>query len=94
MLRFNTSLTLDLEIVSLETAGGDQRVLDSCNQMRIEECLNEAGRGELLSSDENETTRAAWVDALDELNVTTGDDTPAFQVSCLYSLLRLIPVCK
>jgi hypothetical protein len=48
MLRFNTSL--ELELPPLDTAGGDQRVLDSHNQMRMEQRLNEAGRGRLLAS--------------------------------------------
>jgi hypothetical protein len=88
MLRVNTSL-LTFELPPLDTAGGDQRVLDSRDQMLIEQRLNKAGRGELLSS--SQTTREAWVDALQKLNVTTDDDTPTFHVSCLYSLLRLKP---
>jgi hypothetical protein len=87
MLRFNTSL--ELELPPLDTAGGDQRVLDSHNQMRMEQRLNQAGRGLLVGSDQ--TTRAAWVDALQKLNCNNADDTPAFQVGCLYSLLRLNP---
>jgi hypothetical protein len=88
MLRANTRLLI-FELPPLDTAGGDQRVLDSRDQMLIEQCLNKAGRGELLSS--SQTTRATWVDALQKLIVTTGDATPAFHVSCLYSLLRLKP---
>jgi hypothetical protein len=88
MLRVNTS-SLTFELSLLDTAGGDQRVLDSRDQMLIEQCLNKAGRGELLSS--SQTTRATWVDALQKLIVTTGDDTPVFHVSCPYSLLRLKP---
>jgi hypothetical protein len=87
MLRVNTSL--ELELPPLDTAGGDQRVLDSHNQMRMEQRLNQAGRGLLVGSDQ--TTRAAWVDALQKLNCNNADDTPAFQVGCLYSLLRLNP---
>jgi hypothetical protein len=87
MLRVNTSLTLELP--PLDAAGGDQRVLKSHDQVRIEQRLNEVGRGELLSS--NQTARAMWVDALHELNATNVDDTFAFQVSCLYSFLRLKP---
>jgi hypothetical protein len=74
MLRVNTR-RLIFELSLLDTAGGDQRVLDSRDQMLIEQCLNKAGRGELLSS--SQTTRATWVDALQKLIVTTGDDTPA-----------------
>jgi hypothetical protein len=88
MLRVNTSL-LTFELPPLDTAGGDQRVRESHDQMCIEQRLNKAGRGELLSS--SRTTREAWVDALQKLNVTSGDDTPAFHASCLYSLLRLKP---
>jgi hypothetical protein len=94
MLRVNTSLTLQLP--PFNTAGGDRRVLESHNQMCIEAHLNKAGRGELLSS--SQKTRAAWVDALQKLNAIYVTQpyysTPAFQVSCLFSLLRLNPaVC-
>jgi hypothetical protein len=88
MLRVNTSLELKLPPLDT-TAGGDQRLLECRRQMRIEQRLNGAGRGELLSSDQ--TTRAAWVDALHELNATNGNRSRAFQTSCLYSLLRLKP---
>jgi hypothetical protein len=89
MLRLKTSLTLELP--PLDTACGDQRILESHSHMRIEQGLIEAGRGRLLSS--TQTTKAAWVDAVRNLNVTNIGigDTPAFQVSCLYSLLRLKP---
>jgi hypothetical protein len=91
MLRVNTSLILKLP--RLDTAGGDQRVIESRKQMGIEQRLNKVGRGTLLSSS-SQTTRGAWVDALHKLNAANVDDTPAFQVSCLYSLLRLNPaVC-
>jgi hypothetical protein len=88
MLRVNTSLTR-LDLPPLDRAGGDQRLVESYDQMRIEQGLNKVGRGKLLSS--NQTTRGAWIDALHELNVTNADDTSAFQVSCLYSFLRLKP---
>jgi hypothetical protein len=91
MLRANTSLILKLPW--LDTAGGDQRVIESRKQMGIEQRLNKVGRGTLLSSS-SQTTRGAWVDAMHKLNTTNAYDTPAFQVSCLYSLLRLNPaVC-
>jgi hypothetical protein len=49
-----------------------------------------------------QTTKEEWVDALRKLNFTQFDDSPllgvynlndspAFRVSCLYSLLRLNP---
>jgi hypothetical protein len=87
ILRVNTSLKLKLP--PLGTAGGDQRVRESHVQMCIERHLNKAGRGKLLAS--SQSTRGAWVDALQKLNATTVDSTPAFQVSCMYSLLRLKP---
>jgi hypothetical protein len=87
MLRVNTSLILKLP--PSDEAGGDQRHVDSRNQMRIEQELNGVGRGELLSS--SQTPRKEWVDALNELNSSNVDESPEFNVSCLYSLLRLNP---
>jgi hypothetical protein len=87
MLRVNTSLVLKLP--PFETDGADERLLEARNQMRIEQRLNKAGRGKLLSS--TQTTRDEYVDALHELNTYNAEDSPAFQVSCLYSLLRLKP---
>jgi hypothetical protein len=90
MLRVNTSLVLNFK-----TAGADGRPCDRCesrDQLRIEMGLNNVGRGVLLTS--GQTTRKDWVDALCELNSHTVDDSPAIQVSCLYSLLLLHPfVC-
>jgi hypothetical protein len=85
MLRVNTSL--NLELPPLVTSGGDEMLLQHFNQMRIELCLNKVGSGKLLASDQ--MMRAAWVDALRDLNAANTDDTPAFQASCLYSFLRL-----
>jgi hypothetical protein len=85
MLRVNTSLVLDLS----PFGGGDERLVDSRNQMRIEQGLNNVGRGKLVSS--SQTTREEWVDALSELNSRNVDESPSFNVSCLYSLLRLNP---
>jgi hypothetical protein len=48
MLRINTSLVLDL--TPFEDAGADQRLVESRNQMRIEQRLNHVGRGKLLVS--------------------------------------------
>jgi hypothetical protein len=87
MLRVNTSLRL--EVPPSDDAVGDQRLVDSRNQMRIEQRLNRVGRGRLLSS--SQTPRKEWVDALDELNSRNVDESPKFNISCLYSLLRLNP---
>ncbi len=87
MLRVNTSLPLKLP--PLESAVADERLIDSRNQMLIEQRLNKVGRGRLLAS--RQTTREQYVDALHELKSYNADDSPAFQVSCLYSLLRLKP---
>jgi hypothetical protein len=90
MLRVNTSLILKLP--PFETDGADAKLLDSRNQMVIEQRLNKVGRGRLLAS--TLTTREDYVDALHELGSCNVDDSPAFQISCLYSLLRLCPaVC-
>jgi hypothetical protein len=85
MLRINTSLVL--EIPPDIPAGADERLRESRKQMRIEQRLNQVGRGRLLAS--RQTTREEYIDALNELNPDNYDD--AFQVSCLYSLLRLNP---
>jgi hypothetical protein len=89
MLRVNTNITL--KVPTLHCTGGDpQELLDSYNQMIIEQRLNQVGRGRLLASS-NHTTTEQWVDALLELEFNVADDFPAFQVSCLYSLLRSHP---
>jgi hypothetical protein len=88
MLRDNTSLVL--EISPLDTGVRDERLRESRKQMRIEQRLNQVGRGKLLSS--SQTTREEWVDALHELSpIEVDDESNAFQVSCLYSVLRLNP---
>jgi hypothetical protein len=87
MLRTNT--TLNLELPPFETAGADERLRESRDQLHIEDRLNKAGRGKLLAS--SQTTKEEWVDALHELNSDNVDFPPALQVSCLYSLLRLSP---
>jgi hypothetical protein len=87
MLRVNTSLVLMLP--SFETAGADEKLHASRKQMVIEQRLNKAGRGRLMVS--KETTREDYVDALHRLNTCNVDDSHAFRVSCLYSLLRLNP---
>jgi hypothetical protein len=51
--------------------------------------LNKVGRGRLLAS--RQTTREEYVDALYELSPDSVDDSPAFRVSCLFSLLLLNP---
>jgi hypothetical protein len=91
MLSVNTSLFLELP--PFETDGVNDRLLESRKQMVIEQRLNQVGRGSLLSSS-HQTTRGDYVDALHVLSSCSVDDSPAFQVSCLYSLLRLHPaVC-
>jgi hypothetical protein len=90
MLRVNTSLRLD--VPPFDDVGGDERIVDSRNQMRIEQRLNQVGRGRLLSS--SQTPRKKSVNALNELNCYNVDETPVFQVSWLISLLLLHPsVC-
>jgi hypothetical protein len=86
MLRVNTSVILKLP--PYETAGADERLLDARKQVKIEQRLNRVGRGRLLAS--KQTTREEYVDALNKLN-NYNDKCPAFQVSYLYSLLRLNP---
>jgi hypothetical protein len=86
MLQVNTSLVLELP----QLRAGNKSLVISHTRMLIEQQLNNVGRGRLLAS--SQTPREAWVDALNELNAPTVD--VAFQVSCLYSLLRLHPdVC-
>ena len=87
MLRVDTNLVLE---VPLFTGVSDERLFDSRNRMRIEQVLNLVGRGKLLSS--NQTTRNEWVDTLHMLNSYSNvDETPEFNVSCLYSVLRSNP---
>jgi hypothetical protein len=85
MLCVNTSLVLEPPPYD----GADERLLEARYQMGIELRLNQVGRGKLLSS--SLTTREEYVDALHELNTYNAKYSPAFQVSCLYSLLRLKP---
>jgi hypothetical protein len=87
MLRTNTNL--NLELPPFENAGADEKLSESFLQLLIEQQLNQAGRGRLLAS--SQTTKEEWVDALHELNSCNVDFPPAFQVSCLFSLLRLHP---
>jgi hypothetical protein len=87
MLRVRTSLVL--KVPASEAAGADETLKNYVNQMIIEQRLNEVGRGRLLSS--RQTTKEEWVNALHELNSYNADDSPAFEVSCLYSLLRSNP---
>jgi hypothetical protein len=90
MLRVNTSLVLTYP--PADAANADERLIHHHNQMVLEQRLNKVGRGRLLTS--RQTKREEWVDALHELDSDFVQDSPAFQVSCLYSLLRLQPaVC-
>jgi hypothetical protein len=89
MLRVNTSLVLRLP--PFERAGSDERLRKSRQQMAIEQRLNRVGRGRLVAS--IQAIKEEWVDALHGLNSYKVNDShsPAFRVSCLYSLLRLNP---
>jgi hypothetical protein len=89
MLRVNTSLVLKLVLPFETIAGGDDKLVDSGNQMRIEWGLNHVGCGKLLSS--SQTTREERINALDELISSNVDESSEFTVSFLYSLLRLNP---
>jgi hypothetical protein len=88
MLRVNTSLVLNIPPVDSSTA--DERVIHHHDQMVLEQRLNEVGRGRLLAAS-TQTSREEWVDALHELNSNVVECSPVFQVSCLFSLLRLHP---
>jgi hypothetical protein len=90
MLRVNTSLILTYPPVDAANAFADERLIYHHNQMVLEQRLNRVGRGRLLSSRQTKTEE--WVDALHELNSNVVHGSPAFQVSCLYSLVRLQPV--
>jgi hypothetical protein len=81
MLRVNMSLALDLP--PYKAGGADERLRESRKQVRIEQRLNEVGRGRLMTS--RQTTKEDYVDALNELNSQNDHNSPAFQVSCLYS---------
>jgi hypothetical protein len=87
MLRVNTSLVL--KHPPFEITGADERLLESHKQMVIEQQLNKVGRGRLMVS--RKAKREEWVYALHELNFYNVEDSNAFQVSCLYSLLHLNP---
>jgi hypothetical protein len=92
MLRVKTSFVLKLP--PFKSSGADERLCESHDRLRIEQRLAQVGRGILVSS--TYTTRKMWVNALCALNSLhvddNADDSPAFQVSCLYSLLLLHPV--
>jgi hypothetical protein len=87
MLRVNPTLVLKLP--PFETAGADERLCESHDRLRIEQRFNQVGRGRLLSS--IQTSSEEWVGAMHELNSCDVDDSPAFQVSCLYKVLRSNP---
>jgi hypothetical protein len=88
MLRVNTNLVLNLP--RLDTVACDETLVNHYNQMRIEQRLNKVGRGRLLAPS-NHTRTEEWVDALHKLSACAENDDPSFDVSCLYSLLRLNP---
>jgi hypothetical protein len=103
MMRVNISLVLEVprRPPLFRTPGaGDEMLLDFWKQMLIEQRLNKVGRGRLLAS--RQTKKEEWVDALRKLSFTQFNDSPpdgvynlndspAFRVSCMYSLLRLNP---
>jgi hypothetical protein len=89
MLRVNTSLVLQLP--TIDTAVRDERLIESHNQMLIEQRLNEVGRERLLPSS-NHTTTEEWGRYPARFEQPCCQRSPAlFKVSCLYSLLRLNP---
>jgi hypothetical protein len=97
MLRINTNVIVQV----LAPRPGDERY-ESYNQVCIEQLLNQAGRGRLLSSSE---TTTGWLDALNRVNhlcdckcdyitctctpcgYPSSTCTPDYQESCMYSLL-------
>jgi hypothetical protein len=92
MLRVNTRIILNIPPFD-STSGGDEGLRESHDQLRIEQRWNHVGRGKLLSS--SRTARGEWVEALNDVDSSYDVvESAAFQVSCLYSLLRLDPgVC-
>jgi hypothetical protein len=94
MSRVNTSVVLTVPALETRGVGFVARDMDTVrphyDRMRIEMRLNAVGRGGLLVG--SQTSRAAWVNALDELNARNEND---LQVDCLYTLLKLNPaICK
>jgi hypothetical protein len=92
MMRVNIPRTLNLPPYGVPVAGADERLVESHEQMLIEQRLNKVGRGRLLSS--RQTTRGEYVNALHELdsfNVDYRNGSPDLNISCMYILLRLNP---
>jgi hypothetical protein len=87
ILRVNPCLVL--KHPPFETAGADEKLRESHKHMVIEQRLNKVDRERLMVS--HQTTREEWVYAPHELNSYNVDDSDTFQVSYLYSLLRLNP---
>jgi hypothetical protein len=87
MLRVNTSLILDVRLSTID--GANETLRESRDQLRIEQQVNLVGRGKLLAS--SQTTREQWANALHVLTSRNVDEPPAFQVSCVYSVLRSNP---
>jgi hypothetical protein len=87
MLRVNTSLVLKLP--QFKKAGVDEKLLASRKHMVIEQRLDTVGGRPLASS--SRTTREEYIHALHRLDICNADDSHAFRISCLYSLLRLNP---
>jgi hypothetical protein len=68
---------LVLKLPPFETVGANARLVESRDQLRIEQRLYTVGRGRLLVS--SQTTREEWVDALHELNSRNVDKIPRVQ---------------
>jgi hypothetical protein len=74
-----------------KAADAGERPVDSRNQMRIEQGLDLVGCGVLLSS--SQTTREeVWIDSLNELTSSYVDESLAFRVSRLSSLVHFNPL--
>jgi hypothetical protein len=98
MLRVNTRIILNLPPFD-SANGGNESLREPHDQLRIEQRLNYVGCGKLLSLSEpprQQEGSGCCVEALHELDDSSYDvvESATFQVSCLYSLLRLDPgVC-
>jgi hypothetical protein len=86
---FSAMLRVYTRLILTYPANADERLIHHHSQVVLEQILNKVGRGRLLPS--RQTKREEWVDALHELNSNVVHGSHAFQVSCLYSLLRLHP---
>ena len=78
-----------MEFPTFDDIVSSERLVNFRNEMRIEQRLIEVSRGRLLSS--SQTPREEWVDALHDLSAYNGNVSSPFDLSCLYSLIRLHP---